>query len=185
MVKDFIRQLWNVPRALMLAVLIALAFLFIAENGNKAKDKIFAFLKQRWTALFLAYLAFILTETVFSRQITNPYQSILKSFAFLEKTEWNKEIIENIVLFIPYSFLYLQAFSSSRPWKSVLLLSCITTVFIEICQLMFWLGKFQIADIIHNIIGGIVGYIIWIAVKAIKGKLPPKASDGIVDKEQQ
>ena len=168
MIQDFVRQLWNFPRSLLLAVLLALAFLFVTDNGGRTKAKVVAFLKHPWKVLFIVYLAFVLTETIFSRQITNPYQKIFKSFAFLENAKWDKEIIENILLFAPYSFLYLQAFEPSCPWKSVLILSVVTTAFIEIYQLLFWLGAFQIADMIHNIIGGIIGYIIWIIIKTVK-----------------
>ena len=171
MIQDIIRQLRIIPRVLMLVVLLALAFLFIVENGDKTKEKILAFFKQGWKVAFLFYLAYILTGTIFSRQITIPYQKIFKSFAFLSDTKWDKEIIENVLFFIPYSFLYLQAFSPLHPWKSALILSAVTTAFIEICQLLFWLGAFQIADIIHNIIGGMIGCAIWLAVKTIKGKL--------------
>lgn len=168
MIQDFFRQLKDIPRALMLAGLLMLGFLYISENGEKTKEKIYAFFRQRWKVLFVFYLAFILTETIFSRQITVPYGKILKSFAFFGDAEWDKEIIENILIFVPYSFLYLQAFDKPCPWKSALLLSSMTTVFIEISQLLFWLGAFQFADMIHNIIGGIIGYILWITIKTVK-----------------
>lgn len=160
MIQDIIRQLWDIPRTLMLAGLLVLAFLFFADIKKRKKEEILAFIKQRWKIAFIIYFSFILTGTIFSRQITNPYQSILKGF-ISNDTNWNKEIVENILLFVPYSFLFLQAFTPIHPWKSSILLTVITTVFIEISQLLFWLGFFQVADIIHNIIGGIIGIALW------------------------
>lgn len=163
----------------MLTILLVPAFLFFAENGSKTKGKIISFLKQRWKAAFLFYLAFILIQTIFSRQITIPYRKILKSFLFLKDTEWDKENIENILLFIPYSFLYLQAFRSLHPWKSAIILSAATSAFIEICQLLFWLGAFQIADLIHNMIGGMIGYALWIAVKSIQRRIHKTENENV------
>ena len=171
MIRDIIGQFKNAPRILILAGLLILAFLYIAEYGKEAKGKIKAFFRQRWKVLFLFYLAFILTGTIFGRQITNPVRKVFTGFIFLSDTKWDKEILENVLLFVPYSFLYLQAFHPAHPWKSSILLTAATTAVIEISQLLFWLGFFQIADIIHNIIGGLIGCILWIAMKAIWGKV--------------
>ncbi len=180
MIQDLIKQFWSIPRALMLSILLIPAFLFLAENGNKTKEKVLFFLKQGWKVAFIFYLAFILIQTVFSRQITIPHQKIFKSFLFLKDTEWDKEIIENVLFFVPYSFLYLQAFRPSHPWKSAVILSTASSAFIEICQLLFWLGAFQIADIVHNIIGGMIGCALWVALKFIQKRIHTSGKNDII-----
>ena len=84
--------------------------------------------------------------------------------------KWNNEIIENILLFIPLTLLFLNAFNPEKPWKASLILSACATGFIELSQLLFWLGEFQLADIFHNIIGGLVGCGIWWAGKMIAAR---------------
>lgn len=161
MVKDILSESKHIPKALLLAVILAAAYLFLRENRGRVKEKLLQLLKQGWLAAFLFYLAYILTGTIFSRQNTNPYKCILDNFGFRDDVQWNEEIVENILLFIPYVFLYLQAFRPPKPWRSALLLSVSTTAFIELTQLLFWLGSFQLADIVHNILGGMIGYAIW------------------------
>ena len=162
MIKDIILQTRLIPRALILGLLLGIAYLFVEDNKQETKRKIIGLLKQRWVAAFIFYLAFILTETIFTRQNTIPYVRILGSFG-LKKDDpaWNKEIIENILLFVPYTWLFLKAFHVSVLWKSSLIVAFLTSLSIEVCQLFFWLGAFQLADMVHNTLGGMIGCGIW------------------------
>ena len=159
--KDLIAYAWNIPRVIVFAVFLAIAFIFISENGRQAKDKLLALLKKGWLAAYLFYLAFILVGTVFARQHTIPYKRIFENFGFRDDLIWNLEIVENIILFIPYTFLYMQAFKPKGRIKSALTVTAATSGLIELCQLIFWVGSFQFADIFHNVLGGMIGYFIW------------------------
>lgn len=55
MLNDILAQAKYIPRALILGVLMGIAYLFIKENGPNAKQKILALLKQRWIATFIFY----------------------------------------------------------------------------------------------------------------------------------
>lgn len=169
-IKDFAFQLKILPRAFVLSVLFAIAYIFFQENRGQAKKKLRSFLKKRWLAAFVFYIAFILTQTIFARQNTIPYIKLFENFGFRGDPNWDKEIIENIILFIPYTFFYLNAIPSKVPWKAALSLSVVTSALIEISQLVFWLGLFQLADLVHNTIGGILGCGIWYCVKWFCGK---------------
>lgn len=118
-------------------------------------------MKQPWLLLFFLYLAYLLVSTVFSRRITNPYERVFNDFGIMVNGKINREFLENVLLFIPYSFLYLQAFIPKKPLRNALILSVLTTAFIEIIQLVLWLGKFQISDLVHNILGGLIGIGAW------------------------
>ena len=170
LIQDFVYQTKNIPRAIFLAILLAIAYLFFNENGTQAKSKLKGLLKQRWLATFIAYAAFILTTTLISRQNTIPYVRIFDSFGFRGDPKWDSEIVENILIFIPYTFFYIKAFKPQTPWKAALKLSAITSVTIEICQLVFWLGSFQLADIVHNTLSGMIGCGIWYLAEWIKTK---------------
>ena len=102
---------------------LLLAFLFF--QTEEWKDKLRNTFKKPWLLLFVFYFAFLLVSTVFSRHITNPYKSVLEDFGVINNGRINREFIENVLLFIPYSFLYLQAFEyfarkdhPSRPIRS-------------------------------------------------------------------
>ena len=128
--------------------------------------------------LFLFYASLLLVSTVFSRENINPYQSVFEDFGLRDDVKWNNEIIENILLFIPLTILFLNAFSPEKPWKASLILSACATGFIEFSQLLFWLGEFQLADIFHNIVGGMIGYGIWRAGKMIVTRKSSLSSGG-------
>ena len=168
LMNDIHSQLFYIPRAIILTIIVALAFLFVKENDLKhIKIKINELLRQPWLILFLFYLAFILVSTLFVRWPRNPYNNILNSFGLYGDNGWNYECIENIILFIPYTFTFLKGVKPSKPWKSSLILAFCTTVSVELFQLLFWLGEFQISDILHNFIGGIIGCILWDIIKKL------------------
>ena len=169
--EDLIRQARYMPRAIILMPILLLAILFI-KNNNKEQimEKICRALKDYRLMLFLLWMAFILMSTIFSRWPKKPYGNVMNGFGFMTSNVWNKESIENVVFFIPYTFLFLWTFKPQKPWKAALILSFISTVTIELLQLIFWLGAFQFSDILHNLEGGIIGCGFWYAVKLIKEK---------------
>lgn len=159
--KDILAQGIYIPRALILTLLFIVVGIYpqMKASGNKWDSRE---LLEHWReVLFLFYLAFMLVSTLFSRKITNPYPNILKHLNTWDYFEWNNEIIGNILLFIPFTALFLQAFRVKNTWKSSFIVSIVTTSFIELSQLLFWLGEFQFADIINNTIGGMLGCCIW------------------------
>lgn len=128
------------------------------------KEKILNIIKQPWLLLFFLYLAFMLVSTVFSRRITNPYGRLFNDFGIMVNGKINREFLENVLLFIPCSFLYLQAFRPQKPMKSALAMALLTTAFIEMTQLLLWLGRFQISDLVHNLLGGLIGIGVWFTI---------------------
>ena len=97
----------------------------------------------------------------FNRFISKPIHSGLGTFGVFSNGRLNTEGIINILLFVPYSFLYIKAFSPVPIKKIVLLVLC-STITIEVFQYVFWAGQFTISDIVHNTIGGFVGYVMFL-----------------------
>ena len=163
-----ILQFKFLPRAVVLSLIVALAYLFIIDNNRKEiRDKLVSILKKPWLVLYLLFLSFILVCTLFSRQSIVPYKSVFKSLRLYDNGIWNMECIENILLFMPYTFFYLQALAPEKPLKSAFLMAFLTSLFIEFSQLIFWLGAFQLSDLIYNVIGGVIGWLLWFIWKAV------------------
>ena len=81
-----------------------------------------------------------------------------------------KNIIGNIVLFIPYGY-FSSYFLNNKKFSFNVLLTLIVTLPIELVQ--YNIGRtFDIDDIILNVIGGVIGFIVYIALDAVKGRLP-------------
>lgn len=152
-------------KAVLMIFFVAVTYLFFKDNGKKAKEKLFGLLKEPWLALFLICEAYILTCTIIGRYFTKPYVSVLGSFGFVNADGGlNADMCANVIMFIPYTFLYIKAFRPAVPWKACLVLSVGTTAILELSQLIGWLGNFQFADMVHNIIGGMIGCGIWYVI---------------------
>ena len=182
---DFIHDLqfqaYYIPRTILLFIIVSFAYLFAKDNYGKIRTRIISIMKQPYLVVFLFYLSFLLVSTLLGRWPKNPFARILNNFGLFTDESINSEFVENVLLFIPYSFFFLQAFSFQKPWKAVFALSLITTCFIEVSQLLLWLGDFQISDIIHNMLGGLAGGVIWYLKKIVVNIIEKKKK--VFDKE--
>lgn len=69
-------------------------------------------------------------------------------------------IFGNILIFIPYGILLPEIFPKYRKMTKVFLLSFVTSFFVEFTQ--FFIGRsVDIDDLILNVFGSIIGYLIW------------------------
>lgn len=74
------------------------------------------------------------------------------------------EIIMNVVLFIPVGVLLGSQFTKDtkkRHWLVVFLVGMGLSLGIEVLQLVFKKGSFEIDDIIHNTLGCMIGFLLW------------------------
>ena len=160
------------PRAIVLSFIVVFAYLFIRDNDRKEiRNKLVSIFKKPWLVLFLLFLSFILVCTLFSRQSIVPYKSVLKGLRLYDNGRWSVECIENILMFVPYTFFYLQALAPEKPLKAAFLMAFLTSLFIETSQLIFWLGAFQLSDLIYNVIGGMIGWLLWFIWKSVMKKI--------------
>ena len=72
----------------------------------------------------------------------------------MEKVALN---ILNMALFIPIGFL-LGCGSSNLTWKRALVIGAMLSVFIELLQFIFCKGLCEVDDVIHNVLGCMIGY---------------------------
>ena len=65
-------------------------------------------------------------------------------------------IVQNLILFMPFGFL-LYAVTDQPRTSRILLLGFLLSLSIELCQLFFRLGWFEVDDILHNVLGTYLG----------------------------
>ena len=133
----------------------------------------------RRTFFLIFYTGMILCRTLFNRDLwRNPLSNIMGDWA-LHKPDGtlSTEPIENLMLFIPFAMLLLWAFRKEllgdkvKFGKTVLKSTVAVGMFslvIEISQLLFHLGTFQISDLVYNTLGGTVGGIFYFTVYKIR-----------------
>ena len=132
---------------------VILAFASVPVENHNMMSTIKKVSVKKW--LFLVYISFVLLITIFGRNVTvSPLSCRFENFWPIGNQE-----IENILLFLPLSFLFLITYSPQKPWKCGTLFSLFLSCAIEICQVLTRLGLFQYSDIVFNTLGGCVGCI--------------------------
>lgn len=90
-----------------------------------------------------------------------------------------KNIIGNIMLFIPYGFLSSYLLKNKK-FSVITILTIIVSLTIETVQ--YYIGRvFDIDDIILNLVGGITGFLIFIGIDAIRNKVKIFKNDTVLD----
>ncbi|MDW2800886.1 VanZ family protein [Clostridium boliviensis] len=94
-----------------------------------------------------------------------PFRSIAPQLKYI--TEWwsLKNIIGNIILFIPLGFLVPLIYINAQRFYKTFLIIFLSVLLIETFQLFTVLGVFDIDDIILNCTGGIIGYLLFYILK--------------------
>lgn len=115
-------------------------------------------------SLLYAYVGFIIYTTLLSRKPTVQYQYNFKLFwsyqrFFDDVSPQAKQIINNILFFIPYGALVLLCVSGNKKKKMLVavLSACLLSGVIEILQLILKLGFAEFDDIFDNTLGAAVG----------------------------
>lgn len=111
--------------------------------------------------LLIIYLSILLKLTLLGRSHIDPLTAVFRGwFPFKEYYKWNIDAIYNLFLFTPLTFFLnksFPAFAKKNLTKRMLVISFLISLFIEINQLIFEIGTFQIADLVYNSLSGVFG----------------------------
>lgn len=75
----------------------------------------------------------------------------------------------NIILFIPIGILLSVLISQKNAWFSIIL-SLILSAALEVTQLITHRGLFEFDDIIHNVLGAVIGVMLYMLSKNLREK---------------
>lgn len=160
---------------ILFAIIVMMAMPRIKEEGlKKLLKEVFTNLRKNrrylFRFLFTYYLFMTLARTLICRDIWfNPWEDVLGTRRLiLEDGSLNNEVINNIILFIPLTFLYYLSFWTDREnikfvnvCVHAIKWSFLFSVTIECCQLFGRLGTFQLSDIVQNTLGGWIGALLY------------------------
>lgn len=167
------------------AVIMSVLFMFVYKSHTSikqaAKDWISWFKTDanfRRTFLLVFYTSLILFRTLLIRNMwTNPLSDVIGTWGLYNANgELTTECIENLSLFIPFTFLLMWAFGERliarvTVWSVFLKATTVTFLFsltVETLQLLLRLGTWQLSDLFYNTLGGAVGGLIYFIVYKIK-----------------
>lgn len=132
------------------------------------------FYKEFWTLVAAVYL--LLLYELVTRVDVNyvsgmnlvPFAEILRHD--IHSTAFYLNVFGNIALFIPFGYIIAVYINPKKIWTNAIIAAIVSTT-IEFVQLR--IGRsFDIDDIILNTVGCIIGFLIYVALKAISKHLP-------------
>lgn len=183
---DILKSLYSSTiQGFVFAVMSTMIVVYFRREGVKKgielwvealkQSKIFMY---RFLLFFYSYI--LAYRTLFSRgMVWSGWSKVLGGW-WIEVGEDKRleyGFFENIILFIPLIFLLFMAFDRNLKLgkkrdviKKAVAISFMTSVFIEMNQLLFRIGTFQLADLVYNTLGGVLGGLIYILVNLKKYK---------------
>lgn len=144
--------------------------------------------KRRWGRIF-ARIVFVLYLVVLAyflffserygrgeartyRYNLTPFKEIERYIHYREQLGWEYFVVNiygNILAFLPFGFFLPIISAANRKFINVALYSFEFSLGIELVQLSFQVGIFDVDDLIMNTVGGILGFILyWLFRKKLK-----------------
>lgn len=165
-IKDMLPSMWPlIVFVSVVAISMRIAFL----KGTKR----FVLHRELMALVFIIYilcLYFVVTGQDINYGGVNliPFKEMFRyefgSYKFM------KNIIGNILLFVPYGFFSSYYLNNKKIGTNVML--CLIASF-SIETIQYYIGRvFDIDDIMLNVLGGFCGCLIFVSLTAIKNKLP-------------
>lgn len=157
------------PTLVIFLTIIILLRVFTILNTSKK----FVLHEEILLLLFITYILFLF-ELVTSRDVymngTNlvPFREMFRYPVGSEN--FNRQVIGNILLFMPFGF-FATYYTKIKKISSISFMSLLVSLTIEVVQK--YIGRsFDVDDIILNVVGGILGFLVYIGLDAIRKKLP-------------
>lgn len=173
---DVIPDMWP----MLIIILVIICSLRITYLVTKHKR--FQLHKELIYLIFIVYILCLFHVVTFQDSnygVSNfvPFKEIFRYSIGSDK--FIKNVMGNIVLFIPYGFL-ASYFLDNKKLGVITILTIIATLTIETVQ--YYIGRvFDIDDIILNLVGSIVGFLIFVGVDAIRSKIKFFRNDTVLD----
>jgi len=158
-IQDMLWALGYLPYGILAAgILFVFFFLSNANRMKQGKDT----RPVMSSVAFCTYLLIIFCLTLLSREQGSTVKIDLEIGSTLRiNMRNNAYVLENILLFIPYGFCLAWRFGSRNKGLRNLCLGLFTTVLVEAIQLVTGIGVFQVDDILTNLLGCIIGLMIF------------------------
>lgn len=139
----------------------------------RSDRKTFCLYEEIFNLIFIVYLL-VLFELVTSQDLlgggTNliPFKEILRYN--ITSPLFQKQVIGNILLFVPLGY-FVSHYCKIRGIVGITIVALLSSATIEITQ--HFIGRsVDVDDVILNVVGGIIGYLLYKFMKKIEDKLP-------------
>lgn len=164
---DMLPSIWPML-VIILVILVSLRVVYLFSG----KKKIILY-QELLMLVFIIYILCLFHIVTFEdvNYGTNNFIPFKEIFRYdIGTNKFIKNIIGNIIMFIPYGF-FASYYLKNKKASIIIILSLIVSLTIEYVQL--YIGRvFDIDDVILNVIGAFSGYLIYMIIDKIGSKLP-------------
>ena len=169
-----LKQIWFNSGALLKSLLIAIpvgivvlvvlwGVIKLIEKKSSQDSRVASIIKERkgWILGFGFYISLVIQIVIFSR----PFGSTRMIYWMPFHVPGGEYLVmlyslANAVIFIPFGILVPKVFHGVNTLWKMVLITFITSACIEIIQYILACGYTEVEDVIMNVIGGTIGYLI-------------------------
>lgn len=162
------------PYAVLTGISVMIGFYLLQKIVGKAKYRLSS--KNNRIRFFLFYLFYVycylvIAITYLSRELGSRKGVSLKIFGTYSASPQSQAyMVENVLMFIPFGILLPLLWKPFRLTTWCLCAGLLGSLTIEISQYLSQRGYFQVDDIILNVLGTMIGYVLISCLKAVRGK---------------
>lgn len=154
---------------IFLAIITIIRIAYLRHNGKK-----FVLHKEVFFLIFIAYILLLYQLVTFKEAEYGNCSNLMpfkEIFRYDIGTEgFYNQVIGNIILLIPFGF-FVTDYVKITKIRTIFLLTLLTSGIIETTQ--YFIGRcFDVDDIILNVLGGVIGFLLYIGLSAIRKHLP-------------
>ncbi len=150
---------WNHIALLMpIMTVLGVIFVWLVKQWCKNELRVYA-----W--VFFVWFFLVLFDTTIRREANVREADLLLFGSYIrasKQPELYRANFMNVLLFFPggmsLAFVIYKVQKMRKKLLSVLVILCVMSIFIEVIQFVFALGMTETDDVLHNTLGGILGY---------------------------
>lgn len=164
---EVVENIW--PTLIVFATILILTRIYYLKFNTKS----FTFYKEVLGLFFILYLIILfnlLSEIELYQKGVNLLPIAMTLREALNDSSYLNYVIANTLIFIPFGY-FISSYIEAKKIGSICLISLISGLAIEFIQLKI-IGSFNIDNILEYFIGGVVGFLLYIGLTAIKKHLP-------------
>lgn len=154
-----------------IALVLLYAFVFLKKWKTKGKDTLLL------NTLMYIYLSFVLYFTLMPIIVSLPFilnhpYKFMNMVPFVDvitgRGDFIRQILLNVIMMVPFGFLFPMTQNPPVGFRKTIFSCFLISLSIELLQpLISGSRSSDITDLITNIIGGMVGYVLYIAFRPI------------------
>lgn len=158
------------PQSILIGAVLTIIYCVIVFGIMNINKKQKSCIHALSVFFLLTYVIIILEIAIFSREPGSRNGICMRLFGtWGDNEQMQAYVIENILLFIPFGFLFPLAFNRLRR-RYTILTALVMSVFIEVVQLIAKCGFCQLDDVVMNVLGSGVGLSVYIIMNRITYK---------------